>query len=194
MKYRSGSFTRQYHPTAGIDFSTKKIVLPGGVNVTVHLWDVGGSALHGNMLDKYLYGVDVILLVYDITNCGSFADLEQWLDATQKAVESAEKKPRICLIANKCDLEHQRAVRSDRHQKFALEHGLSTYQVSARTGEMVALCIQKMVAEALGLRLTRAEQEEQQPVIEAEISRAEPGVASGAARPVASSSSICCLQ
>ncbi|XP_063237569.1 ras-related protein Rab-28-like isoform X3 [Bacillus rossius redtenbacheri] len=135
MKYRSGSFTRQYHPTAGIDFSTKKIVLPGGVNVTVHLWDVGGS-----------------------------------------------------------DLEHQRAVRSDRHQKFALEHGLSTYQVSARTGEMVALCIQKMVAEALGLRLTRAEQEEQQPVIEAEISRAEPGVASGAARPVASSSSICCLQ
>ena len=44
-----------------------------------------------------------------------------------------------------------------------------TYAVSAKTGEGVSLCFQKVAAELLGIRLTKAEQEQHQKVVKAEI-------------------------
>ncbi len=48
------------------------------------LWDVGGSALDGRMLDKYVYGANAVLLVYDVSNHNSFENLEGWLMACKK--------------------------------------------------------------------------------------------------------------
>ncbi len=50
----------------------------------MQLWDVGGSALEGRMLDKYVFGADAILLVYDVSNYNSFENLEGWLMACKK--------------------------------------------------------------------------------------------------------------
>ena len=44
-----------------------------------------------------------------------------------------------------------------------------TYAVSARTGEGVSLCFQKVAAELLGIKLTKAEQEQHQKLVKAEI-------------------------
>lgn len=45
----------------------------------------------------------------------------------------------LCLsnFELKGDLEHLRAVKPDKHTKFAKEKGLNSYLVSARTGESV---------------------------------------------------------
>ena len=48
----------------------------------------------------------------------------------------AERRPSMALVANKIDLEHLRCIKSDRHHKFAQDHGLLTYAVSAKTGEV----------------------------------------------------------
>ena len=85
------------------------------------------------------------------------------------AVAAQDKQPLYALVANKIDLEHLRAIKSDRHHKFAQEHGLLTYAVSAKTGEGVGLCVQKVAAELLGIRLSKQEQEQQQTVVRAEI-------------------------
>ncbi|CAG2060203.1 unnamed protein product, partial [Timema podura] len=195
-RYCSDEFTRQYFPTAGVDFFLKKTLLPGGRNITLQIWDIGGQALSGNMLDKYVFGANVVMLTYEITNITSFTNLEKWLQAIYKATEMQEQKPSVALVANKCDLEHQRGVRLDKHQKFAQERGFSAYLVSARTGENVALSFQKVVAEVLGLKLTRAEQEEQQPVMKAEIVHKEAAEDSPASSSQlgASKSSVCVMQ
>ncbi|XP_069679053.1 ras-related protein Rab-28-like [Periplaneta americana] len=168
-RYCHDEFTRQYFPTAGVDFFLKRTAISGAGNITLQIWDVGGKSIEGNMLDKYIYGADVVLLVYDITNPISFDSLEEWLDTIRRVVVSQEPQPLITVVANKCDLEHQRKVRPERQHKFSQENGLASHLVSARTGEMVALCFQKIVADMLGLKLSRAEQEEQQPVMQAEI-------------------------
>lgn len=168
-RYCHDEFTRQYFPTAGVDFFLKRTVLSGAGNITLQIWDVGGQSLAGNMLDKYIFGADVILLVFDITNPVSFDSLEEWLGTIRKTVVSQEHQPMIAVVANKCDLEHKRKVRPDRQHKFTQENGLGSHVVSARTGEMVALSFHKIVAEVLGLKLSRAEQEEQQPLMQAEI-------------------------
>ena len=51
---------------------------------SIQLWDVGGSALDGRMLDKYVFGANAILLVYDVSNYNSFENLEGWLLACKK--------------------------------------------------------------------------------------------------------------
>lgn len=58
-RYCHDEFTRQYFPTAGVDFFLKRTVLSGAGNITLQIWDVGGQSLAGNMLDKYVYGADV---------------------------------------------------------------------------------------------------------------------------------------
>jgi hypothetical protein len=58
-RYCHDEFTRQYFPTAGVDFFLKRTVLSAAGNITLQIWDVGGQSLTGNMLDKYIFGADV---------------------------------------------------------------------------------------------------------------------------------------
>ena len=75
--------------------------------------------MQGRMLDKYVYGANAIMLIYDVTNSNSFDNLEQWLRASQRVTSTMEKPPFYALVANKIDQEHLRTVKSDRHHKFA---------------------------------------------------------------------------
>lgn len=75
--------------------------------------------------------------MYDLTNLQSFDKLEIWVKNVKAVFEPEAKKPLMALFGNKSDLEHQRAVRLSCVQKFASEHFLDNYKVSARTGEMV---------------------------------------------------------
>ncbi|GFR13224.1 ras-related protein Rab-28 [Trichonephila clavata] len=169
LRFIQDKFDKQYKPTIGVDFFLKRIVLPGSLNVTIQLWDIGSQSLNGEMLDKYFYGAHAILFVYDITNNESLTILEEWLKAVHEVFKEECLMPHIALLSNKGDLEHSRIVKLDRHLKFALDNAMSSHSVSAKTGESVALCFQKIAGELLGIRLTRSEQETVQPVVKAEI-------------------------
>lgn len=169
LKFTQDKFDKMYKPTIGVDFFLKRIILPGGVNVTLQLWDVGGQSLGGQMLDKYLYGAHAILFVYDITKLNSFDNLNDWFGMIHQIFQEDCIMPHFALVGNKGDLEHARTVKPDKHAKFALDNGMSSHFVCAKTGESVALCFQKIAGELLGIRLTRSEQETVQPVVKAEI-------------------------
>ncbi|KAJ7329468.1 hypothetical protein JRQ81_015642 [Phrynocephalus forsythii] len=77
------------------------MTLPGNVNVTVQVWDIGGQTIGGKMLDKYVYGAQAVLLVYDITNQQSFENLEDWYNVVKKVNEESETKPHVALVGNK---------------------------------------------------------------------------------------------
>ncbi|EFN75149.1 ras-related protein Rab-28 [Harpegnathos saltator] len=168
QKFCNNDFARQYVPTAGIDFFLKNLTIGGCKNVNLHLWDVGGLALHGNMLDKYIFGAHIILLVYDVTNSSSFEILEEWLSQIRNFIDAYDE-PLIALVGNKCDMEHQRTVKRDRSHRFAAENGFPYHDMSARTGESVSLCVASLAAQVLGVRLTRTDQDFHKPIIIAEI-------------------------
>ncbi|OWK13825.1 RAB28, partial [Cervus elaphus hippelaphus] len=50
------TFGKQYKQTMGLDFFLRRITLPGSLNVTLQVWDIGGQTIGGKMLDKYIYG------------------------------------------------------------------------------------------------------------------------------------------
>ncbi|XP_067936026.1 ras-related protein Rab-28-like [Watersipora subatra] len=171
-RYAQEKFGKHYRQTVGIDFFLKRIVLPGNVNVAMQVHDIGGQSIAGEMLDNYIYGADGVLLVYDVTNTSSFENIADWLKVVQKVSKGQGpeyRKPHLALVGNKSDLEHMRTVKLEKHTKFAQENGLSSHYISAKTGDSVNICFQKIAAEILGIKLSRAELESQHRVVKAEI-------------------------
>ncbi|XP_063350438.1 ras-related protein Rab-28 isoform X4 [Pelmatolapia mariae] len=162
-RFAQEAFGKQYKQTIGLDFFLKRISLPGNLNVTLQVWDIGGQTLGGKMLDKYVYGAHGVLLVYDITNYQSFENLEDWFSMVKKANEESDIQPVISLVGNKIDLEHMRTVKSDKHQRFCQENSLISQFVSAKTGDS------RLAAEILGVKLNKAELEQSQRVVKADI-------------------------
>ncbi|XP_077957790.1 ras-related protein Rab-28 isoform X2 [Gasterosteus aculeatus] len=167
--------SRKLGPARNVPTQTQTKAVPrltspsSNLNVTLQVWDIGGQTLGGKMLDKYIYGAHGVLLVYDITNHQSFENLEDWFSMVKKANEESEIQPVVSLIGNKIDMEHMRTVKADKHQRFCQENGLVSQFVSAKTGDSVYLCFQRVAAEILGVKLNKAEIEQSQRVVKADI-------------------------
>ncbi|VDP13437.1 unnamed protein product [Onchocerca flexuosa] len=132
--------------TVGLDFFTRRLTLPGNVSVLLqaskyisHIWDIGGQSIASPMLEKYIKDAHGAVVVYDVTNSSSFENLEDWINIIKQVTEAQEKPVVLMLVGNKTDLEHRRVVRIERHTKFALQYGMSSYYVSAKTGDSVTL-------------------------------------------------------
>ncbi|XP_077103096.1 ras-related protein Rab-28 isoform X2 [Siphateles boraxobius] len=192
IRFAQEAFGKQYKQTIGLDFFLKRITLPGNLNVALQVWDIGGQTIGGKMLDKYIYGAQGVLLVYDITNSQSFENLEDWLNMVRKANEESDTQPAISLIGNKIDLEHMRTVKMEKHQRFCQENGLISQFVSAKTGDSVCVCFQRLAAEVVGIKLNKAEIEQSQHVVKADIVNYSQESVARAANPPRSS--MCVIQ
>uniref|UniRef100_A0A3B3SM59 RAB28, member RAS onco family n=1 Tax=Paramormyrops kingsleyae TaxID=1676925 RepID=A0A3B3SM59_9TELE len=133
-----------------------------------------------------------VLLVYDITNYQSFENLEDWLGMVKKVNEDSDVQPVVALVGNKTDLEHMRTVKADRHQRFCQENGTLSLFVSAKTGDSVSLCFQRVAADILGVKLTKAEMEQSQKVVRAEL--VDYPHDEDPSRQEANHSKVCCVQ
>ncbi|BFY97012.1 hypothetical protein BsWGS_00051 [Bradybaena similaris] len=167
-RYTQEQFSKSYGQTVGLDFYLKRIILQGNTNVALQVWDIGGQTLGGSMLENYIFGAHAVLLVYDITNFSSFENLEDWFKVVSKVCGTGPM-PYMALIGNKRDLEHMRTVKEDKHQKFAQEHSAISYFVSAKTGESVSFCFQKIASDILQVRMSKPEVEEHHRVLKAEV-------------------------
>eukprot|EP00037_Helgoeca_nana_P031053 m.392100 g.392100 ORF g.392100 m.392100 type:complete len:83 (+) comp28322_c1_seq1:232-480(+) len=62
------------------------------------------------MINNYIENADAVVLVYDLTNLDSFANLQDWLDLVNSRFADETKKPAIAVVGNKRDLSHLRVV------------------------------------------------------------------------------------
>ena len=60
--------------------------------------------------------------------------MEDWLELVQKTFGDRDM-PVMVLLGNKVDLNHMQAVKQDLHTKFAAKYKMSSYYVSAKTGD-----------------------------------------------------------
>ncbi|WKY05131.1 hypothetical protein Q1695_005837 [Nippostrongylus brasiliensis] len=91
-RFVKDTFERSYHQTLGLDFFSKRISLPGDVQVLMQVWDIGGQSIAGEMIDKYIYGSHAALVVYDVTNMSSFDNTQDWLNVIRRVTKSQEKQ------------------------------------------------------------------------------------------------------
>eukprot|EP00656_Telonema_subtile_P018851 TRINITY_DN20238_c0_g1_i1.p1 TRINITY_DN20238_c0_g1~~TRINITY_DN20238_c0_g1_i1.p1 ORF type:complete len:229 (-),score=53.65 TRINITY_DN20238_c0_g1_i1:290-976(-) len=162
-------FSNSYKQTIGLDFFLKRVTLPNDSEASLQVWDIGGQQIGGKMLGNYIYGSHAVLLAYDITNGSSFHNLEDWLGVVHGVFEKEEHKPYLGLIGNKMDLNHLREVSTDKHKEFATDHGMSSFFVSAKTGDLVVQCFFRVACDLSGVAISKPEMDAQLKVVNAEV-------------------------
>ena len=161
-------FAKSYKQTIGVDFYVKRLELPENIYTALQVWDIGGQSIFGKMITTYIYEANAVIFVYDITNHQSFEDLEDWHQLVTKTFENKEL-PLMALMANKIDLNHMQAVKSEEHEHFVEENNLYSFYVSAKTGDQVNAWFYKIAADLSGVKISKNVIEVQQKVVTADI-------------------------
>ena len=87
--------------TIGVDFR-HKLYNYDNKDFKLHIWDTAGQEQFANIVRSYLREIDVIILMYDVTNKKSFDNLDKWLNEVE--YQNKNKKIIKYIVGNKKDM------------------------------------------------------------------------------------------
>lgn len=91
LRFAEDAFTTSFITTIGIDFKVKKLLLDGRW-VKCQVWDTAGQERFRTITAAYYRGAAAVLLVYDVGDAASFANVRGWMKAIDAhAVEGVVK-------------------------------------------------------------------------------------------------------
>ncbi|GBG25154.1 Ras-related protein Rab-8A [Hondaea fermentalgiana] len=124
LRYANDSFSPTFITTIGIDFKIKTIVLDDKT-IKLQIWDTAGQERFRTITTSYFRGAQGILLVYDVTDRGSFDNIANWMGQISNHAESNISK---VLIGNKADVDpSERVVSTEEGRKLAQEFGIDNF-------------------------------------------------------------------
>ncbi|KAM9981382.1 hypothetical protein ACTFIY_003698 [Dictyostelium cf. discoideum] len=138
VRFADDNFTDSFISTIGVDFKIKTIYLEGKA-IKTQIWDTIGQDRFrmGNGNSIYYRGAHGIIVVYDVTDQGSFKNVAQWLGEVDRyACENVNK----LIVANKIDLLEKRMVDSDVAKSFCDIYEIPTIETSAKYATNVDDC------------------------------------------------------
>ena len=59
-RFCQDEFARSYKQTIGLDFFVKRIDLPGNIQVTMQVWDIGGQSIFSKMITTYIFEANAV--------------------------------------------------------------------------------------------------------------------------------------
>jgi Ras-related protein Rab-28 len=152
--FRTEGFQPVYKQTIGCDFYEKQLTIRSSNIISLRVWDIGGQSIHSKNLRSYLENTQAVLLVYDVTNTESFANLQDWLLQLRKYNTSKH----IFLLGNKVDMIAMRQVSVNQHNQFITENDLQGgWFCSAKTGENIVKMFYAIAADIIGITLSAEE-------------------------------------
>jgi small GTP-binding protein len=102
-----------------------------GRQIEVQIWDTAGQEQYRSLSPVYFRSAAAALVVFDITNRTSVADLDDWITSFHSA---NTQKAFLFLVGNKKDLADMRAVTEDEAREWAAKQKCPYFETSARTG------------------------------------------------------------
>lgn len=108
------SFEPNCAVTIGIDCFSVRVENEVGRPIHLQIRDTAGQERYSSLVPSYLRDSDCVILVFDVSNRGSFESLHNWL---YNIARDRGEDAWIVLAANKCDII-ERAVSSDEIQSF----------------------------------------------------------------------------
>lgn len=148
LRFSDDSFTTSFITTIGIDFKIKTIELDGK-RIKLQIWDTAGQERFRTITTAYYRGAMGILLVYDVTDEQSFANIRNWIrNIEQHAADNVDK----VLIGNKCDMVNDKVVETAKGKALADEYGVKFFETSAKMNTNVTESFTS-IAKAIKARL-----------------------------------------
>ena len=105
-RFYKNEFADEYSATIGIDLVTKSLKV-GDLTVKIQLWDTAGQERFRCLIPSYIKKADAVIMVYDVTQPGTFEELNFWLNEINQ-----NKSGEIAIIAvgNKIDIDRKSVV------------------------------------------------------------------------------------
>lgn len=132
LRFTDNVFLRAYIPTMGLNI-TQKIFDIDKNAVELVLWDIGGQTKFEIIRKKFYEGMSIILVLFDLTNPMSFANVPKWHQDIKNYFKN-DQKIKGYLIGNKKDLMKERIVNEKDAVRLAIALDLDYIEISALTG------------------------------------------------------------
>ena len=142
-RYLKNSFEDNSIPTLGFQMNKKEFQIEQD-KITVQIWDTAGQEKFNSLTSSYYKNAKGALVVYDITDKGSFNKIEKLVDDLKNG---SDKNIYIILVGNKNDLEEQRVITKEEGEDLAKKLNLGFCEVSAKTGDGIENVFQKLINE-----------------------------------------------
>ncbi|GMT30657.1 hypothetical protein PFISCL1PPCAC_21954, partial [Pristionchus fissidentatus] len=132
-RFISNTFDDTSTSTIGMDFFSKQFTTRSGKNIRLQVWDTAGQERFRQLMPSYIREAAVAILVFDLSNPRSFANLDSWVLFMRR---QRGDKTKLVLVGNKSD--NERSVEPSAVLQFLIDHDEVPYiETSARTGENV---------------------------------------------------------
>ena len=130
-KFTKGIFELDLMSTNGATFSTKKKEYKESKKtISFEIWDTAGQEKYRSLAKMFFKDAAVALIVYDITNRGSFEEIKNyWLNLVK---EDGPKNVIMYIVGNKYDLLEREAIKEEEVRKYAESQNVPLWFTSAK--------------------------------------------------------------
>jgi len=130
VQFVKGQFNEFTESTIGASFMNQTVTLPDDTLVKFQIWDTAGQERFHSLAPMYYRGAQAAIVVYDITNRGSFEKSKEWVREIQ---QQGDANCVIALVGNKVDMVNARKISTEESQQYAASNGLFFTETSAKT-------------------------------------------------------------
>ncbi|KAI9218090.1 small GTP-binding protein [Blastocladiella britannica] len=149
LRFADDTYTESYISTIGVDFKIRTIELEGKT-VKLQIWDTAGQERFRTITSTYYRGAHGIIVVYDVTDKDTFADVKTWLQEIDRyAVDGVNK----LLVGNKSDLVGKKVVDYNEAKEFADSVKIPFLETSAKSAtnvEQAFITMAKQIKDRMG--------------------------------------------
>ncbi|KAF9905673.1 GTP-binding protein of the rab [Lobosporangium transversale] len=143
LRFADDTYTESYISTIGVDFKIRTIEIEGK---TVKLQ----IERFRTITSSYYRGAHGIIVVYDVTDQDTFANVKQWLAEIDRYASEGVNK---LLVGNKSDLTDKKAVEYTTAKEFADQLSISFLETSAKSAtnvEQAFMTMAKQIKDRMG--------------------------------------------
>ncbi|KAF9192165.1 GTP-binding protein of the rab [Haplosporangium sp. Z 767] len=149
LRFADDTYTESYISTIGVDFKIRTIELEGKT-VKLQIWDTAGQERFRTITSSYYRGAHGIIVVYDVTDQDTFANVKQWLAEIDRYASEGVNK---LLVGNKSDLTDKKVVEYTVAKEFADQLTISFLETSAKNAanvEQAFMTMAKQIKDRMG--------------------------------------------
>ncbi|KAI8034430.1 ras-related protein Rab-35 [Drosophila ficusphila] len=160
IRFSDDTFSGSYITTIGVDFKIRTVDIEG-MRVKLQIWDTAGQERFRTITSTYYRGTHGVIVVYDVTNGESFANVRRWLEEIQNNCDVVKK----VLVGNKNDDPDRKVVITEDAQRFAKQMDIELYETSAKDNINVENMFLSITRQVLDHKLRTSPNEQQKDTL-----------------------------
>lgn len=127
LRFADNTFSGSYITTIGVDFKIRTVNIDGQ-RIKLQIWDTAGQERFRTITSTYYRGTHGVIVVYDVTNGESFANVKRWLHEIEQNCDVVNR----ILVGNKNDCPDRKVVLTEDAKRFADTMGIQLFETSAK--------------------------------------------------------------